>query len=78
VVPPPKPKGLGKPTTKGNEMSKQKFSVDVITSRTVTYIVTASDSEEAEEFVAYNSDDLQPHSIDEGAEEFFTKAIKIN
>ena len=46
-------------------MDKREFAVTVATTRTVTYIVSADNREEAEEIVIYNSAELTPCDVDE-------------
>ena len=47
------------------KMDKREFAVTVATTRTVTYIVSADNREEAEEIVIYNSAELTPCDVDE-------------
>ena len=46
-------------------MDKREFAVTVATTRTVTYIVSAANREEAEAIVIYNSAELTPCDVDE-------------
>ena len=46
-------------------MDKREFAVTVAPTRTVTYIVSADNREEAEEIVIYNSAELTPCDVDE-------------
>ena len=46
-------------------MDKREFAVTVATTRTVTYIVSADNRDEAEEIVIYNSAELTPCDVDE-------------
>ena len=57
-------------------ISKMEFEVTVTTTTSERYWVTANDSEEAEDFVAYNRHDLEPDYINkDGDETYHTEEI---
>jgi len=57
--------------------SKMEFEVTVTTTTSERYFVTANDSEEAEDFVAYNRHDLEPDYINkDGDETYDTEEIE--
>jgi len=52
------------------------FEVTVTTTTSARYFVTANDSEEAEDFVAYHRDELEPDYIKDGDETYDTEEIE--
>ena len=54
---------------------KREFEVKVTNTRTITYVVSADDWEEAEQIVIYNSGSLDVYDTSEGAEDIDSEEI---